>query len=182
MASVKKTVKSKVGQGLKKLSKGADWIGFIGGYIGTVMGAYGGEDGDILGGMIPMHVNAVVRHNVWEIADTPNRMQDPNWNALLITGIIMTVGGTVAKYLPSFVPHQSTAANIITKGGYGLAIGSATAIVVSELAMGSSPFDKSSSSGGGGSNVWKVPKSTGVSNVGMQSRPTASTQYASPER
>ena len=181
MASVKKTVKSKVGQGLKKLSKGADWIGFIGGYVGTVMTAYGQGD-DILGGMVPMHVNAVVRHNIFAVADVPNRMQDPNWNPLLLTGVVMTVGGTVAKYLPSFIPHQSTVANIVTKAGYGLAVGSGAAIIVSELAMGSNPFDKSSSSGGGGSKVWIVPTNSGVSNVGMKNRPTVSTGYARPAR
>ena len=90
MASVKKTVKSKVGQALKKLTKGADWLGFFGGYAATIMGAGGG---DLIGDMVSIHTNAIVRHNIFAVADVPNRIQDPNWNPLLITGAIMTVGG-----------------------------------------------------------------------------------------
>lgn len=172
--SVKKTVKSKVGGGLKKLGKGADWLGFAAGYFGTIASA-GGEGID---NIIAIHKNAIVRHNVFALTDIPNRIQDPNWNPFLITGVIMTVGGKLVQYLPSFVPYQNTVAGIVSKAGFGMAVGSGVAIGVSELAMGSGPFD--GSGGGGTSAVWKVPKGRTTTTSGKARQVTHSTGYARP--
>ena len=146
---VTKTVKGKIGSGLSKLSKGADWLGAIGGYAGTVGSAASSWGSPFLEGAVDMHMNAVSRHNFMAVLDTPNRLSDPNWNPFLITGAVMAVGGWVAKVVPNIVPHQSTIGSIVSKAGVGMAIGSGLAIMVSELAQGSSPFDKQGTKSGG---------------------------------
>ena len=146
---VSSTVKGKVGSGLKKLSGGADWLGAIGGYAGTIASAAGASGSDFLNSAVDFHMNAVTRHNFMAVFDTPNRMGDSNWNPFLITGGVMAVAGWVAKVVPNVIPHQSTIGSIVSKAGVGMAIGSTVAIVVSEFAQGSSPFDKHGTRSGG---------------------------------
>ena len=159
--SVTSTVKGKVGGGLKKISKGADWIGAVAGYVGSIASASSSWGGELLPDIISMHVNAVTRHNVSALTDIPARLGDSNWNPVLMTGVGAAVIGTIAGYLPSLIPHQSTISNIVAKAGIGAVVGSLAAIAVSELAQGSNPFDapgtKSGSSQGGASTAGRVP-------------------------
>ena len=184
--SVRATVKSKVGGALTKVNKGADWLGLAGGYFGTLITGsrvYGGEND--LENLVNVHVNAVTVHDFGKVLQVPSRhMQDAGWNPLLLTGVIMTVGGTIAKYLPSIIPHQATVAGIVTKAGYGMAIGSGLAMGVAALAESSNPFAKKGSNSGSNSTsaVWMVPKSSSISNVGMHKKPTASLAFSRPAR
>ena len=159
--SVKRTVSNKLGKGLSKLNKSADWVGAIGGYFGTVATAANSMGSDFMQGTIDLHLNAVTRHNIGAVMDTPARMGDPNWNPMLLTGAIAAVGGWIVKMLPNFVPHQDTIGNIVSKAGVGAVIGATGAIVVSELAQGSSPFDrsgtKSGTSQGSASTAGRIP-------------------------
>ena len=148
MGGVTKTVKSKVGSGLKKFSGGADWLGAIGGYAGTIATAAGSWGTTFLDGAVSMHMNAVTRHNFMAVMDVPARMGDSNWNPFLITGGLMAVGGWIAKVVPNLVPHQSTIGGIVSKAGVGMVVGSTAAIIVSEFAQGSSPFDKQGTKSG----------------------------------
>ena len=162
MASVKSTVSKKVGGGLKKLSKGSDWLGFIGGYAMTVNAAATSWGAEFLPGFLDMHMNAVTRHNIGAVLDTPARMGDPNWNPALLGGIVAAIGGWAAKMLPNIVPHQSTIGSIVSKAGVGMVIGSTAAIVVSELAQGSSPFDKAGTTSGGRTGPTKSATTSGL--------------------
>ena len=162
MASVKRTVSKKVGGGLKKLSKGADWLGAIGGYAMTINAAASTWGAEFLPGFVDIHMNAVTRHNFGDLMLTPQRMTDPNVNPPFLTGILMALGGWAAKMLPNVVPHQSTVGNIVSKAGVGMVIGSTAAMMVYELASGSSPFDKAGSSGGSRTGPTKSATTSGL--------------------
>ena len=185
MVSVRKTVKSKVGSGLKKLAGGADWLGLAGGYFGTLVTGskvYSGEESNDLQNVVNVHVNAITVHDFGKVLKVPQRhMQDAGWNPLLITGVVMTVGGTVAKYLPTIIPHQQTVAGIVTKAGYGMAVGSGLAMVTAALAEGSNPFAKHGESGGNStSSVWKVPTGRSITTAGTAREVTHSSGWARP--
>jgi len=158
--SVTSTVKGKVGGALKKVNKGADWLGAVAGYVGSIASASSSWGGELLPDLISIHTNAVTRHNFMALTDIPARVGDSNWNPLLMTGVGAAVVGTLGGYLPNFIPHQGTISNIIAKGGIGLVVGSLAAIALSELAQGSSPFDRAgtkSASQGGASTSGRVP-------------------------
>ena len=163
-----KSVKGKVGSTLKKLSKKADWIGAIAGYLGTIQTAnvaYG--SGEFLPNFINLHVNAVTRHNVGEITSRfpeGGYIGDPNWNSLFITGVGMAVGGKLLGYLPSVIPSQATIGSIVSKGGFGMAVGSFAAMIMGALAYGSGPFDNT---GAGGSKNSKQPQATTSGRIPM---------------
>lgn len=132
------SVKSKVSSKLSGLAKHADMLGAVVGYLGTFATASKAEGGEFMSTIIARHVNAVKIHNVARLQDLPARLvNDPNWGSMTMTGLTLGIVGLITSYLPSLVPWQGTAASIMKKAGFGMAIGGGAALIISEISEGS---------------------------------------------
>ncbi len=147
MAEKGKTLRGKVGGKFSSAAKHADMLGAVLGYFGTFAAVGKEENVSFIQEIMYRHVNAVTIHNVGKLstdyipslvgASPGTETAGGAWSNLFRLGVAGLISGAIVGMLPSVVPWQKSAASIVKRGGFGLAVGTALAVAVGKLAEGS---------------------------------------------
>lgn len=181
------TVKSKIGTKLSQVSKRADMLGGVGGYLGTSATLSQSEGENFVEGLVTVHLNAVRNHNFLALQGVPEALvYDPAYNTLFIPGVSFLAAGAFAQYLPGFIPNQATIVSALRKLGLGLAVGAGVMTIIGKLASGSPSTGRTGHRARGGTrtgpgDVWQVRKGAAVTTAGRKRQPTRYEAFGRPQ-